>query len=171
MSQVCPSPAPASGVHPVPCRWPGTPRSPHRTRPAGSLRTGAGPASLCPGRHPNHYEVQGVAHTLEVVLLQLGEGRPEIRVRSSGVNPLLVWGGWVRRPRTDAERRAWTTTGFSAERADEKGATSDGRRRWGRRDGSGGRFFGVTPDPSSLVRRDIPLLHRENIYPLFQKLN
>ena len=50
MSWVCSSLPPASGVHPAPCRWPGTPRSPHHTRPAGSPRTGR-PVSPCPGRH------------------------------------------------------------------------------------------------------------------------
>ena len=119
----------------------------------------------------NHYEVQGVAHTLEVVLLQLGGGKAGDEGGELRCEP-HCWcgegGGWVRRPRTDAGRRADEGQVSRLKRADEKGATLmekagwRGRVRWA--------DFGGSPQiPLPLVWRDIPLHHRENIYPLISE--
>ena len=117
----------------------------------------------------NHYEVQGVAHTLEVVLLQLGGGKAGDEGGELRCEPhRCVWGLGEK-----TQDRRWEEsgrgTGFSAERADEKGATlmeekagRRGRVRWA--------DFGGSPQiPLPLVWRDIPLLHRENIYPLISE--
>ena len=106
----------------------------------------------------NHYEVQGVAHTLEVVLLQLGGGKAGEEGGELRCEP-HCWcgegGGWVRRPRTDAGRRADEGRVSRLKKADEKGATLMEKAGW------------IFPLP--LVWRDIPLHHRENIYPLISE--